>query len=105
MNKPTKKELKRLEKKEIKRLLDVWKEKGKKKWGTKCEICGSKKCVQYHHFFPKKQYKVLMFDVDNCVPLCRSHHFQLERLKRFDIIYNIIIDRGMKWLKKLYFKL
>jgi len=105
IKKPTKKKLKKIEKKEIKKKLDEWKIKGKKKWGDKCEICGSDKVVQYHHFFPRKHYKELEFDVYNCVPLCRSCHFKLERTKQVDIGYRIIVGRGINWLKKLLNKI
>ena len=105
MNKPTKKELKRLEKKEIKRLLDVWKEKGKKKWGDKCEVCGATKYIQGHHFFAFHKYKNLRFDVLNFVPLCRSCHFSLERTKKMDIAYKVVVKRGTKWLNKLLKKI
>jgi len=97
----SKKKLKLLQKKQLQLLLNEWKIKGAKKWGKKCEICSSKEYIQGHHFFPRKHYKELELDVDNYVPLCRSHHFQLERLKRFDIMFQIIIKRGIKWLKKL----
>lgn len=103
MSKRSKKAIKA--KKDIDKKLEDWKIKGKKKWGDRCEICGSMECVQGHHFFAKKHYKSLMFDVNNYVPLCRSHHFQLERLKRMDIAYQVIIIRGIKWIKKLREKL
>ena len=103
--KVTKKQLNKEKKKIDKGLLNVWKKKGTLKWGSSCEICDSMEYVQGHHFFPQKNYPQLKYDVDNYVPLCRSHHFQLERLKRFDIMYQIIIHRGLKWLKKLRTKL
>jgi hypothetical protein len=95
----------KIDKKLIEENLKGWKINGAKKWGKRCEICNSKDHIQGHHFFPKRHYKKLMFDVDNYVPLCRSHHFQLERLKRFDIMFQIIIKRGISWLKKLRKKL
>jgi hypothetical protein len=103
--KPTKKELKKIKDEEDKIKLNDWKVRGAKKWGTKCEICGSDDCIQYHHFYPYRHHKELRYEVNNCVPLCRSHHFQLERLKRMDIAYQIIIKRGILWLKKLRNKL
>jgi 5-methylcytosine-specific restriction endonuclease McrA len=105
MTKLTKKELKKLEKKETKRLLEVWKEEGKAKWGNKCEVCGKTKYIQGHHFFAFHKYKELRFDIFNFVPLCRGCHFSLERTKKMDIAYKIIVYRGIKWLNKLLKKI
>jgi len=105
MNKPTKKELKKIEKKETKRLLEVWKEKGKAKWGDKCEVCGATEYIQGHHAFPYKGFKILRFDIDNYVSLCRGCHSKLERYKGFDVIFKVISNRGMGWLNKLLKKI
>jgi hypothetical protein len=92
-------------KRKIDPLLSKWKEKGEKMWGKKCEICEAIEYIQGHHFYPYKKYKSLRYEPLNYIPLCRKHHFKLEKLKEFDIIYQIIINRGMKWLKELRKKL
>jgi 5-methylcytosine-specific restriction endonuclease McrA len=105
MKKPTKKELKRLEKKEIKRKDEEWKLKVFKKYGKKCTITGSTKRIQVHHYYPKKAYPQLRWVVENGVPLTQSIHFRIEKLKEWDYIYQIIILRGIKWLKNLQNKI
>jgi 5-methylcytosine-specific restriction endonuclease McrA len=82
-----------------------WRAKGYLKWGTKCEVCDSKDKLQGHHFFSYKRHKALRYDVLNFVPLCKSCHFKLERTKDLDIAYQIIIKRGLAWLKRLRNKL
>lgn len=105
IKKKTKAELKKQSKKDLKKEIkvkdDEWKKKVFDKYGKKCIITGDTNYVQVHHFFPKKQYPQLRWVVENGVPLERSIHFKLERLKQFDIIYQIIIIRGLAWLKKL----
>jgi 5-methylcytosine-specific restriction endonuclease McrA len=101
----TKKELKRLEKKEVKRKDEEWKLAVFKKYGKMCILSGKTKYVQVHHVFPKKAYPKLRWVIENGVPLERSLHFRFERLKEFDILYQIIIHRGLKWLIKLRKKL
>jgi hypothetical protein len=89
-------------KKKVKdQLLEEWKIKGAKKWGKECEICGDNTYIQGHHFYPYKTYKLLRHEPLNYVPLCRGCHYSLEKYKRFEIIFDIIIKRGIKWLKKL----
>jgi hypothetical protein len=89
----------------IVKTLKEWKIAGKNKWGEKCILCGSKDRVQGHHFFPKKVYPQLMFDIDNYVPLCQGQHFRLEVRKEFDLIFQIIDKRGIKWFNRLRKKL
>lgn len=101
----TKKELKRLEKKEIRKKDEEWKLKVFKKYGKRCIITKEEKHIQVHHFYPKKHYPQLRWVVENGVPLTRGQHFRLERRKEFDIIIQIIQIRGMAWLNKLRKKL
>lgn len=101
----TKKKLKSLQKKELKRKDEEWKLAVFKKYGKKCAISGSTKKIQVHHFYPKKAYPQLRWVVGNGVPLTQSIHFRIEKLKEWDYIYQIIIIRGMGWLNKLRKKL
>lgn len=41
-----------------------------------CVICGTNKMLNAHHILPKeaKQYKFLMFDINNGITLCAKHH-------------------------------
>lgn len=103
--KPTKKELKALEKKKIKGMDEIWKAKVFKKYGHRCAITGSTKNIQVHHFYPKKAYPSLRWVVENGVPLTQSIHFRIEKLKEWDYIYQIILLRGISWLKRLKNKL
>ena len=105
ITKPTKKEIKKIEKKEIKRKDEEWKLKVFKKYGKRCIITGSTKKIQIHHMLPKKAYPQLRWVVENGVPLTQSIHFRIEKLKQWDYIYQIIIKRGLAWLRKLRKKL
>jgi len=74
---------------------EYWKPLIFKIWGDKCTICG-KPASTAHHFYPKGTYKMLRFDLDNGVPLCRGCHFRLHFVDTTRS--NKIVDRrGMKW--------
>jgi 5-methylcytosine-specific restriction endonuclease McrA len=105
MKRITKKELKKLEKKETKRKDEEWKLAVFKKYGKKCAITGSTQRLQVHHFYPKKAYPQLRWVVENGVPLTQSIHFRIEKLKEWKYIYQIIVSRGIKWLNKLLKKI
>ena len=82
-----------------------WKIAGVIKWGKVCESCGSEEYIQGHHAFPYNSYKILRYDVDNYVPLCRGCHSRLERYKGFIVIYRVLAKRGIKWINKLMKKI
>lgn len=40
----------------------------------RCKICGSKKKLNAHHIYPKRDYPGLVYDIDNGITLCFEHH-------------------------------
>jgi len=73
------------------------------KWGYTCAVCN-----QYaddpHHFFHKGLYPELRDNIDNLVPLCRTHHIQIHDNQRQELEKRIIRRRGKEWYKDLQSK-
>lgn len=76
MKKITKKEQQRRERIDKKKKLKEWSKQVRERDGNKCVICGSTENLNAHHILPKegKIFKSLMFDLDNGITLCVSHH-------------------------------
>jgi 5-methylcytosine-specific restriction endonuclease McrA len=55
-----------------KKLLKLWSSEGR--LHACCYLCETTERLQAHHFFSKKMYKALRFDVSNRVILCCSCH-------------------------------
>ena len=73
MKKITKKELKRLEKKETNKKDKLWREAIKLRDSNECVICGSTNYVHTHHIIPR-ELKEYRWNVDNGICLCAKHH-------------------------------
>ena len=78
----------------------IWWELTRRKWGSVCEICGEP-AVEMHHFVPRSRSRLLKFDVENAVPLCKSCHTKIhysgnegEATRMEEIIKK---KRGKKW--------
>ena len=71
-----------------------------KRYGNRCESCGSH-ANQVHHVFPKGMCSVLRFDIDNGSPICQVCHFRLHHLGDPTILQAIIAKRGQKWFDDL----
>jgi len=69
----TKKELKKIEKREINRKFKEWAELVKERDGNKCVICGNPKRLNAHHIIGRHD-KYLRFDIKNGISLCPFHH-------------------------------
>lgn len=72
MKKITKKELKRIEKKELIKKDKMWSSEVIARDGFKCVICGDTR-IQAHHIIPR-EVKFLRHDLNNGITLCASHH-------------------------------
>ena len=71
-----------------------------KKYGMLCELCGDP-AITAHHFIPQSISRALRYEVDNGVPICKKHHFDIH--VRDDPAPDLLIraDRGEKWYKKI----
>jgi hypothetical protein len=102
MKKVTKKELKRLEKKAIKKQFKEWSEAVKTRDNNKCVICGKTERLNAHHIIPR-QDKRFRFDLDNGISLCSLHHqFSRENSPHknpFVFILWLSINRKEQFLK------
>lgn len=79
---------------------ELWRYAVVKKWGQDCEVCG-KIGVDVHHFFPRNQFGILRFNINNGIVLCRGCHFEHHFKANPTIHIKIIKKRGNKWLEKL----
>ena len=69
-----------------------------------CEVCGSTKVLQAHHFYYKSSYPHLRYNLKNGVVLCRACHFKLHHRDPKAVEEEIIRAKGKRWynaLKKL----
>jgi 5-methylcytosine-specific restriction endonuclease McrA len=73
IKKITKKQQKKLKKREINKKDKAWIEAVKTRDGNKCVYCGSDKNTNAHHIIPREIEK-FRFDVNNGVTLCAKHH-------------------------------
>jgi len=78
------------------------------KFGTICmaeAVCISepkkKKVIQIHHYYPKRIYNIVRYDLDNGIPLCRSCHFRHHHLGDPLIHNEVIIKKGKRWFNRL----
>ena len=69
------------------------------KYGRRCEVCGNQ-ANQVHHFFPKGQYSLLRYDLDNGIVICQRCHFKHHQGDP-TIHQKIIAKRGIKWYNLL----
>ena len=69
----TKKELKRLEKRNVNNQFKEWSKVVKERDGNVCVICGGNERLNSHHIIPREN-KDLRFIVENGITLCPSHH-------------------------------
>jgi 5-methylcytosine-specific restriction endonuclease McrA len=70
-----------------------------------CEVCGSKKTLQAHHFFSKKGHPNTRHDTDNGVLLCYYDHLiRIHQLGDPEVIKFIIDKRGQEWYDNLTLK-
>ena len=80
--------------------MKLWFELARKKWGTRCEICG-KPATQMHHYIPRSRSRLLKFDVENAVPLCQSCHYKIHFSSNptevARMVETIRKKRGKKW--------
>lgn len=69
----TKKEISKLERREIRKQFKEWSILVRKRDGNKCVICGESKIVHAHHLIPREIHDY-RFQVDNGISLCPRHH-------------------------------
>jgi 5-methylcytosine-specific restriction endonuclease McrA len=70
-----------------------------------CEVCGSKKTLQAHHFFSKKGHPTTRHDTENGILLCYyCHMIRIHQLGDPDVIQKIIEKRGENLYNKLRLK-
>ena len=78
LKKLTIKEKKKLEKRELNRLDNEWREKVLERDGTTCAISGRTDYIHVHHILPR-EIRVFRHDVDNGLCLSPNNHkFSLE---------------------------
>lgn len=84
-----------------KELEDLWKAKCVETYPLKCEVCGSREVLSFHHFIPKSRSTALRYDLVNGVCLChKCHyivHFSKEPTEIHRVVETIIARRGEKW--------
>lgn len=101
MKKLTKKQL---EKNLAKENEELWKTGCFLKWENKCEGCG-KPVSTYHHFIYRSRCKAMTYDIDNGIPVCKECHniihFSRYDNKRYEILNNIVKNRGEQWLQSI----
>jgi len=73
LKKLTKKQKKKLEKRERNKKDDEWRYQVRLRDNGRCVICGKCLYVDCHHFLPREQ-KETRFEIDNGIVLCKSHH-------------------------------
>ena len=66
----------------------------------RCLICNDY-TSECHHFVQKSQSRVLRYDPDNLIPLCKGCHFKIHRWGDAAIIKKIIDIKGEKWFDQL----
>jgi len=81
----------------------LWCQACRKKWGTKCILCG-KPATQCHHFIPKSRCAHLRFNVNNCIQMCFSCHHRFHYTGDPRIPIEIIGWRGDEWWQDLFKK-
>lgn len=59
-----------------------WSIKVKKQFGIKCVICGNKH-TQSHHIFERSKYPKLSLNINNGIPLCHQHHYEVHGRRLF----------------------
>jgi len=69
----TKKQLKKIARREDKKKLKEWSLAVKERDERKCVVCGESHMLNAHHIIPK-EIKELKFDVNNGISLCPKHH-------------------------------
>jgi len=69
----TKKDLKKLEKRKIKKQFLEWSKNVKERDNYQCVICKCTKYLHTHHIIPREIHP-LRFDIDNGITLCAKHH-------------------------------
>jgi len=77
-----------MEYKEVKYTLLTWSRIIRKRDNYKCVICGSQDDLNAHHIFPKSKYPALMFNINNGITLCKTHHKETEGKKLEHMCYN-----------------
>ena len=74
-------------------ILDIWSEAVRLIWNGKCGMCGNGGS-QAHHYFGKKAYPHMMFEVDNGVWTCFSCHIiKTHRMGRTEETRDAIIKK------------
>jgi hypothetical protein len=73
IKKITKKQLKKLEKRERNKQDKIWRSLVLARDGNKCVICGSEKFLNAHHLIPR-ECKPLRHYVPNGITICSLHH-------------------------------
>ena len=79
----------------------LWKEKCLEKWGDICIICGLP-ANTFHHFILKSRNGLMVYDIENGVPVCQKHHSILHGITRnpndvYELVRIIREKRGKKW--------
>jgi len=69
----TKKKLKKLERRNIKKQFKYWAFCVKERDNNRCVICGENKILHAHHILPRENHD-LRFDIQNGISLCPRHH-------------------------------
>jgi len=73
MKKPTKKQLKKLEMREIKKKDKEWREKVLARDNNQCQYCGRKEFLDCHHILPR-ELTAYRWVLENGIVLCKKHH-------------------------------
>ena len=83
-------------------LLDIWSEAIRLIWDNKCGICGNGG-NQAHHYFGKKAYPHVMFDIRNGMWACFGCHIiKTHRMGNAEMARDAIIKRiGVKEFEEL----
>lgn len=84
----------------------IWKEEVRKRYGSKCIICGSLKNIEIHHIISRINKNVFRY-VPNGVPLCHDHHAVNEKSAHKNpgwFMEFIRFRRGKEWEEDLIAK-
>ena len=99
----TKKELKKLEKREMNKKDKEWREIVKKRDNSKCVICGRTDIIHCHHIIPRED-KRFRWNINNGLCLCPKNHkysYEISPHKNAFAFFIWMIENRLEQFNKL----